>query len=70
MKVRKEDYYDINTIDNKTKFIMEEEFMHSRTLKIITDYFKRIKNIIYDQALEQYNKEKQKPVKEESSSLL
>ena len=67
MKVRKEDYYDINTIDNKTKFIMEEEFMHSRTLKIITDYFKRIKNIIYDQALEQYNKEKQKPVKEESS---
>ena len=63
MKVRKEDYYDINTIDSKTKFIVEEEFMRSRTLEIITGYFKRIKNIIYDQVLEQYNKEKHKPVK-------
>ena len=63
MKVGKEDYYDVNTIDSKTKFIVEEEFMRSRTLKIINDYFKRIKNNIYDQILERYNKEKHKPVK-------
>lgn len=63
MKVGKEDYYDINTIDSKTKFIVEEEFMHSRTLKIIADYFKRIKTSIYDQVLERYNKEKHKPKK-------
>lgn len=63
MKVGKEDYYDINTIDSKTKFIVEEEFMRSRTLKIISDYFKRIKTTIYDQVLERYNKEMHKPVK-------
>ena len=63
MKVGKIDYYDINTIDNKTKFVVEEEFMRSRTLKIINDYFKQIKFIIYDQVLERYNKEKHKTVK-------
>ncbi len=45
MKIGKEDYYDINTIDSKTKFVVEEEFMHSRTQKIIADYFKRIKTL-------------------------
>ncbi len=35
--------------------------MRSRTLKIINDYFKRIKTIIYEQALKKYNKEKHKP---------
>ena len=63
MKVGNEGHYDINTIDSKTKFIVEEEFMHSRTRKKINDYFKRIKFIIYDQVLERYNKEKHKPVK-------
>lgn len=63
MKVGKEDYYDVNTIDSKTKFIVEEQFMHSRTLKIINDYFKRIKILIYYQVLEQYKKEKHKPAK-------
>lgn len=67
MKVGKEDYYDVNTIDSKTKFIVEEQFMHSRTLKIINDYFKRIKILIYDQVLEQYKKENTSQLKKGSS---
>lgn len=63
MKIGKVDYYDINTVDSKTKFVVEEEFMHSRTLKIINAYFKRIKQGIYQQVLERYNKEKHKPKK-------
>lgn len=63
MKVGKKDYYDINTIDKKTKFVVEEEFMKSRTKKNINPYFKRIKDNIYNQLLERYNKEKHKPMK-------
>ena len=63
MKIGKDDYYDINTIDSKTKFIIEEEFMHSRTLKKINNYFKRVKITIYDQVLERYNIEKHKSAK-------
>lgn len=63
MKVDTDDYYDINTIDSKTKFIVEEEFMHSRSLIRITHYFRRIKLIIYDQILEKYHIEKYKPLK-------
>ena len=63
MKLGSEYYYDINTIDGKTKFVIEEEFMKSRTKKQIFGYFRRIKSTIYRQALEQYHKERQKPVK-------
>jgi len=63
MKVGKIDHYDINTIDSKTKFILEEEFMKSRTKKKIHQHFKRIKDRIYDQLLVRYNKDKHKPVK-------
>lgn len=63
MKVWKKDHYDINTIDGKTKFIVEEEFMRSRSLKKISDYFRRIKSGIYEQILERYNIEKHKPTK-------
>ena len=63
MKVGKEDYYDVNTIDNKTKFILEEEFMESRTRKRVHAYFRRIKDKIYDQVLERYKRERYKPVK-------
>lgn len=60
MKVGKKECYDINTIDGKTKFVFEEEFMESRTLTRINDYFKRIKDCIYGQALEKYRQEKWK----------
>lgn len=63
MKVGKCCVHDINTIDRKTKFVVEEEFMKSRTKKRIHQYFKRIKDNIYDQLLEKYRKEKHKPTK-------
>jgi len=63
MKVGKEDHYDVNTVDSKTKFIVEEEFMQSRTKQKIASYFKRIKEQIYDQAIERYKREKHKPKK-------
>ena len=61
MKVGKTACHDINTIDSKTKFIVEEEFMKSRTKKMVDQYFKRIKDNIYDQLLERYRIEKKKP---------
>lgn len=63
MKVGKDEYHDINTIDSKTKFVVEEEFMESRTKKKIHQYFKRIKGNIYDQLLEKYTREKHKPAR-------
>lgn len=63
MKVGKCCVHDINTIDSKTKFVVEEELMEQRSKKRIDQYFKRIKNRIYDQLLERYTKEKHKPAK-------
>ena len=69
MKVGKEDHYDINTIDRKTKFILEEEFMKSRTKEKINAYFKRIKDKVYDQMLKKYKEEKKKYPKKKNSKL-
>lgn len=63
MKVGKRCVHDINTIDSKTKFVVEEELMEHRSKKRIDQYFKRIKNRIYNQLLERYRKEKHKPTK-------
>lgn len=63
MKVGKKECYDVNTIDKKTKFIVEEEFMTARTKVRIHAYFKRIKNSIYDLVLTVYNREKLKEKK-------
>ena len=63
MTVGKKGCHDINTIDSKTKFVVEEEFMKSRTKKRMHKYFKRIKENIYGQLLERYKKEKHKPTK-------
>ncbi len=62
MKVGKKGCYYINTIDSKTKFVIEEEFMDGRTKKKVHTYFKRIKERIYDQVLEKYNREQHKPI--------
>lgn len=63
MKVGKCCVHDINTIDSKTKFVVEEELMEERSKKRIHQYFKRIKDRIYDQLLERYKDEKPKPAK-------
>lgn len=63
MKVGKSCVHDSNTIDQKTKFVVEEELMEQRSKKIIDQYFKRIKDRIYDQLLKRYEREKHKPAK-------
>jgi transposase-like protein len=63
MKVGKCCVHDINTIDQKTKFVVEEELMKQRSKKKIDRYFKHIKDRVYDQLLEKYRAEKHKPVK-------
>lgn len=63
MKVGKCCVHDINTIDSKTKFVVEEELMQQRSKKRIDQYFKRIKNRIYEQLLERYEEEKHNPAK-------
>ena len=63
MKVGKVDCYDINTIDGKTKFVVEEEFMQSRTKQKIATYFGRIKGRIYEQVIVTYKQERHKPKK-------
>lgn len=63
MKVGRCCVHDINTIDSKTKFVVEEELMEQRSKKRIEQYFKRIKIRIYDQLLERHREEKHKPEK-------
>lgn len=63
MKVGKYCVHDINTIDSKTKFVVEEELMKKRTKRRIDNYFKRIKDRIYDQLLEKHKTEKHEQVK-------
>lgn len=63
MKVGKCCVHDINTIDSKTKFVVEEELMRERSKKKIDQFFKRIKDRIYGQLLERFKSEKHKPVK-------
>jgi len=64
MKVGKKDHYDINTIDSKTKYVVEEGFMKSRSRKKIDAYYKRIKLMIYPQVLKKYKKEKEQKKKQ------
>ncbi len=63
MKVGTHCVHDINTIDRKTKFVVEEELMEERSKKKVHLFFKRIKDRIYNQLLEKYQKEKHKPAK-------
>lgn len=63
MKVGKCCVHDINTIDQKTKFVVEEELMEKRTKRKIDNYFKRIKERIYVQLLEKFRTEKHKSAK-------
>ena len=60
VKVKKKDCYDLNAIDNKTKFILAHLFVDKRTKINCIKFLKEIKNTCYKQILEIYKKEKQK----------
>lgn len=60
VKVKKKDCYDLNAIDNKTKFILAHFFVEKRTKPKCILFLKQIKNTCWKQILEQYKKEKYK----------
>lgn len=63
MKVKGKDCYDLNCIDNVTKYVTAHLFVEKRTLAKCKEFLKQIKVTCYDQIRELYKKEKVKPVK-------
>lgn len=69
MKVEGKDCYDLNCIDNVTKYVTAHLFVEKRTLAKCKELLKQIKTTCYDQILEQYKKEKAKQVKERNLTV-
>lgn len=61
--VGKENGYDLNAIDHKTKYILAHLFVESRTEEKTTNFLRPIKTTCYGQIMEAYKKEKHKKVK-------
>lgn len=57
----KDDCYDLNCIDSKTKYITAHLFVDKRTLQKCVEFLSQIKRTCYPQILEQYRQEKNKP---------
>jgi len=64
VKVRDHHEFRLAAIDNKTKFSLSEDVVAERTIIACTSFLRVIKILCYAQILEQYLKEKHKPVKE------
>lgn len=60
MKVKGEDYYDLNCIDHITKYVTAHLFVEKRTLRKCKEFLGQIKTTCYDQILERHNQEKHK----------
>ena len=61
VKVKKEDCYDLNAIDSKTKYVLAHLFVEKRTIWKCIEFLRQIKITCYKQMLEKYNQEKNKP---------
>lgn len=55
--------YRLSAIDSKTKFVLAELVVKTRTLKACVAFLRQIKNWCYAQIIEQYEKERKKPAK-------
>lgn len=55
--------YDLNSIDSKTKYILAHSFVDKRTKTHCRALFKQIKDTCFDQIIQRYKKEIQKPKK-------
>jgi len=64
VKVKGKDCYDLNAIDNKTKFVLAHSFVDKRTKNECVKFLKQIKDSCYEQILHIYKKEKHKKVKD------
>jgi len=62
--VKKEHGYDLNAIDNKTKYVLAHSFVEERTKEKTIEFLKQIKITCYDQILQVYLKEKYKKAKD------
>ena len=56
-----ENHYDLNCIDNKTKYITAHLFVEKRTLAKCVEFLSQIKETSYEQILKHYKKEMDKP---------
>jgi len=68
VKVKQKDCYDLNAVDNKTKFVLAHSFVEKRTKEVCIKFLKQIKDNCYKQILEVFEKEKHKKV--ESRELI
>ena len=64
VKVKGKDHYDLNCIDNVTKFITAHLFVEKRSLKNCVEFLSQIKENCYQQILERYFSEKHKKVED------
>ena len=53
----------MNAIDSKTKYVLAHLFVEKRTIGKCVKFLKQIKITCYEQILEKYNQERQKPKK-------
>lgn len=56
--------YDLNAIDNKTKYVLAHSFVEKRTLFSCKKFLGQIKKTCYKQIFEQYKEEQGKPANE------
>ena len=59
--MKKKDHYDLNAIDSKTKYVLAHLFVEKRTIKKCVEFLWQIKATCYNQILEVYQMEKDKP---------
>jgi transposase-like protein len=52
--VKKKDCYDLNAIDNVTKFVVAHSFVERRTKEVYIKFLQHIKDACYPQILERY----------------
>jgi len=68
--VKKEDAYDLNCIDHRTKYITAHLVVEERTKNKCIEFLSQIKKTRYDQILEIYHTEKTSRKEKENLSLL
>ncbi len=64
IQVKKDNAYDLNAIDHKTKYILSHYFVRNRTKEEIIEFLRKIKITCYEQILEVYLKEKHKKIED------
>lgn len=64
VKVKKNRYYSINSVDSKTKYNLASTFTRHRSKWVCRKHFKKLKKMIGDQIKEIWKEEKDKPARE------